>query len=255
MTEHTNNQKAHFESIHDAYEAHYYDKTSMAYRHQFIYAPLFANVQLNRASVADLACGSGHNSLALRRYFPSVRTTGYDISERACRDYQTSVGSAAHQVDLTRPLNAVETHDAAVVIGGLQYCIVDLETTMRNVARMLRPGGRLFMMEPNDEFLLSSIRRLWYRKDRWFEGDSEAALKHDEIASLAAPYFVTKRVIYAGGPAFYLIFNSLITRVRLRAKPYLAPLLFPFEELYNLLPGRSAYAMFLAEWQRTKEIP
>jgi hypothetical protein len=30
-------QKAHYEIIHDAYEAHYYDETSMAYRHRFVY--------------------------------------------------------------------------------------------------------------------------------------------------------------------------------------------------------------------------
>lgn len=248
-------QKAHYEIIHDAYEAHYYDETSMAYRHRFIYEPLFEGVQLNGASVADLACGSGHNSLALREYFPSVSTTGYDISESACRDYQLHVGGAAHQVDLTQPLTPAETHDAAIVIGGLHHCVVDLGTTFRNIARMIRPGGRFFMMEPNDEFFLSAVRRIWYRKDQWFEADSEAALKHKEIASLAAPYFVPRRVIYIGGPAFYLILNSLITRVPLRAKPYLASVLFPFETLYNRLPGHAAFAVFLAEWERTNERP
>jgi SAM-dependent methyltransferase len=246
-------QKEHYEAIHDAYEAHYYDKTSMAYRHRFIYGPLFEGVQVNGSSVADLACGSGHNSLALRQYFPSVQTTGYDISEAACRDYQTHTGSAAHQVDLTGLLKPVETHDAAIVVGGLHHCVVDLAATFRNIARMVRPGGRLLMMEPNDDFFLSAVRRVWYRSDSWFEADSEAALKHDEIAAQAAPYFVPKRVVYLGGPAFYLILNSLIMRVPLSAKPYLAPVLFPVERLYNRLPGRAAFAAFIAEWQRTSE--
>src|SRR5882762_2693014 len=102
---------------------------------------------------------------------------------------------------------------------------------------MVRPGGRLFMMEPNHEFFLSAVRRIWYRRDQWFE----AALKHDEIAARAAPpHFAPKRVIYLGGPAFYLILNSLITRVPLRAKPYLARALFPVEESYNRMPGRAA---------------
>jgi len=205
----------------------------MAYRHRFVYRPLFEGIELNGSSVADLACGSGHNSLALRKYFPSVQMTGYDISESACREYQKYTGSAAHQVDLTRPLNAVETHDAAIVIGGLHHCVVDLDTTLRNIARMVRPGGRLLMMEPNDDFFLSAVRRIWYRRDQWFEAASEAALKHDEIAAGAAPYFVPRRVVYLGGPAFYLILNSLITRVPLRAKPYLAQVLFPIEALYN----------------------
>jgi len=246
-------QKAHYEIIHDAYEAHYYDEASMAYRYRFIYRAMFDGVDLNGSSVADLACGSGHNSLALRKYFPSAQTTGYDISESACREYQKNTGSAAHQVDLTRPLNAVETHDAAIVIGGLHHCVVDLDTVLRNIARMVRPGGRLLMMEPNDDFFLSAVRRIWYRRDRWFEADSEAALKHDAIAAQAAAYFVPRRVIYLGGPAFYLVLNSLITRVPLRAKPYLARALFPIEEAYNRLPGRAAFAVFVAEWERTSE--
>jgi ubiquinone/menaquinone biosynthesis C-methylase UbiE len=246
-------QKEHYEAIHDAYEAHYYDEASMAYRHRFIYRPMFEGAQLNGASVADLACGSGHNSLALREYFPSARTTGYDISESACHSYQTYTGGVARQIDLTRPMDPAEIHDAAMVIGGLHHCIVDIDTTLRNIARIIRPGGRLLMMEPNEDFFLSAVRRIWYRNDSWFEVDSEAALKHDEIAARAAPYFVPKRVIYFGGPAFFLIFNSLIMRVPLRAKPYLARALFPVEGAYNRLPGRSAFAVFVAEWQRTSE--
>jgi len=250
----TNAQEAHYDAIHDAYEAHYYDKPSMDYRHRFIYQPLFAGLMLDGASVADLACGSGHNSLALRQYFPSVRTTGYDISETACRDFRLRTGSLAHQVDLTRELEPSETHDAALIIGGLHHCVADLDATLKNIARMLRPSGYFLMMEPSEDFFLSSVRRIWYSKDRWFEAETEAALKHEELARQASPYFVPERVLHVGGPAFYLILNSLITRVPLKLKPRIAPLLFAAEGLYNRLPGRAPFAVFLAVWRRT-EIP
>ncbi|MDW6020957.1 class I SAM-dependent methyltransferase [Mesorhizobium sp. BAC0120] len=254
MTAHDlpNAQEAHYEAIHDAYEAHYYDQSSMAYRHRFIYRPLFAGLKLDGASVADLACGSGHNSLALRHYFPSVRTTGYDISESACRDYRLRTGSVAHQIDLTREVEPAEIHDAALIIGGLHHCVADLDTTLKNVARMLRPGGRFLMMEPSEDFFLSAVRRIWYKKDRWFEAETEAALVHDELSRQAAPYFVPERVLHVGGPAFYLILNSLVTRVPLKLKPRIAPPLFAAESLYNKLPGRAPFAVFLAEWRRTE---
>lgn len=246
-----NPQAAHYNAIHDAYEAHYYDAASMDYRHRFLYQPLLQGLRLEKASVADLACGSGHNSLALRDYFPGVATTGYDISEAACRDYRINIGGLAHQVDLTRPYSAETAHDAAMIIGGLHHCVIDLKTTLANVARMVRPGGHFMMMEPSDHSFLSGIRRLWYKADHWFESDTEHALKHDELAALAAPYFTPEKVVYTGGPAFYLILNSLIMRVPLRAKPVLAPLLFPMESLYNALPGRAPFAVFLARWRRT----
>jgi len=246
-----NAQEAHYEAIHDAYEAHYYDGPSMAYRHRFIYRPLLEGVNLDNASVADLACGSGHNSLALRSYFPSVRTTGYDISESACRDYRARTRGQAHQIDLTLPAKVEEVHDAALIIGGLHHCVADLGTTLKNVAAMVRPGGHFLMMEPNDDFFLSSLRRIWYKKDQWFEADTEEALKHGELAGLGAPYFVPERVLYIGGPAFYLILNSLITRVPLGAKPALSSILFPIESAYNTLPGKGPFAVFLAHWRRT----
>jgi SAM-dependent methyltransferase len=248
----TNAQEAHYDAIHDAYEAHYYDGPSMAYRHRFIYRPLFAGLGLNGASVADLACGSGHNSLALRQYFPSVRTTGYDISQSACRDFRLRTGSLAHQIDLTREFEPTAIHDAAIIIGGLHHCVADMDTTLRNVAHMLRPGGCFLMMEPSEDFFLSAVRRSWYRNDRWFEAETEAALRHDELARQASPFFVPERVRYMGGPAFYLILNSLITRVPLKLKPRIAPFLFAAESLYNKLPGRAPFAVFLAAWRRTE---
>jgi SAM-dependent methyltransferase len=246
-----NRQQALYEGIHDLYEKHYYDPPSMSYRRNFIYDPLFAGLSLDGASVADLACGSGHNSKVLMELFPQVQTVGYDISERACIDYRMRLGRPAHHVDLTMPYNPPELHDAAIVIGGLHHCVSDLSTTLRNVARMMKSGGSFLMMEPNDEFILSFVRRIWYRHDKLFEADTEHALKHDELAELAKPYFIPEKVTYFGGPAFYLILNSLVTRMPLGAKPAIAAITFPIERTYNLLPGRAPFAGFLARWRRT----
>jgi hypothetical protein len=95
------------------------------------------------------------------------------------------------------------------------------------------------------------VERVWYRADHWFEADTEHALEHDELVATAGPYFLPEKVLYVSGSAFYLILNSLIMRVPLGAKPVLAPILFPIESLYNRLPGRMPFAVFLARWRRT----
>jgi hypothetical protein len=43
-----------------------YDASSMAYRDRFVYDIMFRGLDLNGKDVADLAAGSGHNSLAVR---------------------------------------------------------------------------------------------------------------------------------------------------------------------------------------------
>ena len=119
-------QKQHYTDIHDAYEAHYYDASSMKYRSRFIYDWLFERTDLNNALVADLACGSGHNSLAIMERFRGVRTVGFDISEPACESYQRTTGNPARMIDLTRLAEITEEFDAAIVVGGLHHCVVNL---------------------------------------------------------------------------------------------------------------------------------
>lgn len=242
-------QRRHYETIHDAYEAHYYDNSSIAYRERFIYEPLFRSQSFDNQLVADLACGSGFNSQAIQKIAPSARCVGFDISESACESYRRVTGFDAHVSDLTTDQGFEPIFDAAIVIGGLHHCVSNLPTTFANITAMLKPGGILMMMEPNSKFALNAVRQWWYRNDKWFDAETEAPLDHDEIARMA-PQFEVERVNYGGGPAFYLILNSLVTRVPLGLKPWLSPILMPAELAWNALPGAAPYAFFNAVWRK-----
>jgi SAM-dependent methyltransferase len=244
-------QKQHYTEIHDAYEAHYYDASSMKYRSRFMYDWLFAQVDLSGANIADLACGSGHNSLAVMERFGGVRSVGFDISDSACRSYTRTTGNAAHVIDLTRPAQISEKFDAAIVVGGLHHCVADLRQTLLNIAGMVKPGGHLLMMEPSADFALNVVRDKWYASDKYFDAPTEQALSHDAILKQAAPYFEGEAVRYFGGLAYFLILNSLIMRVPLGIKPILWPIVKPIEVAFGSIPLPSIYPCFLATWKRT----
>ncbi|MEH2622374.1 SAM-dependent methyltransferase [Bradyrhizobium sp. AZCC 1719] len=244
-------QKQHYADIHDAYEAHYYDASSMRYRSRFIYDWLFDRIDLSNASIADLACGSGHNSLAVMERFSGVRTVGFDISEPACASYQRTTGNAAQVLDLTRPAEIKEQFDGAIVVGGLHHCVMDLGQTLRNIAAMVKPGGHLLMMEPSADFALNVVRDKWYASDKYFDAPTEQALSHDAILKQASPYFEGEAVRYFGGLAYFLILNSLIMRVPLGAKPVLWPIVKPIEVALGGIPWSGMYPCFLAKWKRT----
>ncbi|KKC34017.1 hypothetical protein WH91_05275 [Devosia psychrophila] len=231
-----NPQKAHYEAMHDDYAAHYYDPTSMAYRREFVLKPLLNGFDLSGQRVADLACGSGHNSLLLRELFPTARFEGFDISSSACSDYEALGNGPAHQTDLTVPMDVAELFDAGIVIGGLHHCIQNLPETILNLSRIIRPGGTLMLYEPNAGFLGETVRKFWYRRDEYFEADTEGALHPAELAGEAAEYFAVERSFTIGGPAYFVILNSLVVRVPLPAKKYLAPPLFVAERLWNAVP-------------------
>jgi SAM-dependent methyltransferase len=245
------NQRQHYETILDQYDAHYFDEWSTKYREEFIYEPLWRGMDFAGKRVADLACGSGFNSKALLKRFPTVLPTGYDIAPTACEAYRQRTGFSARECDLTKPMeNVCAEFDAAMVIGGLHHCVSDLHQTFRNVASLLKPGGIFMMMEPNSRYFLEEVRNFWYRHDKSFDAENEHALAHAEILSLANDDFVCQDTKYFGGPAFFAVLNSMILRIPLGVKPFISPPLMIVERAWNLIPGTRMHNAFLARWTR-----
>jgi SAM-dependent methyltransferase len=243
-------QKSHYETIHELYEAHYYDAESMLFRERFVYDLMFAGLDLNGKDVADLASGSGYNSLWVSRRYPQARLCGLDISEKACAAYRALLGCDAHVFDITSGSTDGRVFDVAMIFGGLHHCVSDLPGALRTMARLVRPGGLLLMFEPNSRSVLDAARRLWYRLDNSFEDQTERALDHDDLCALAAPYFQPVSVRHMGGPAYFLVYNSMIFRIPQKWKGALSRALFPLERAYNHLPGRFLYPYFIARWRR-----
>jgi ubiquinone/menaquinone biosynthesis C-methylase UbiE len=245
-------QQHHYETIHDDYERHYYDAASMKFRNRFVYDVLFHGMDLNNKTVADLAAGSGHNSVAVLQRFPTAKVIGLDISSKACEAYQKLTSASAYQLDLMSGTDPGIRADVAIVIGGLHHCATNLPNTFLTIANILKPGGSLLMFEPNRQYILEGVRQAWYRLDRYFDADSEAALNHDAVATVASQYFSPISCRYMGGPAYFLIYNSLLFRLSDSLKTRMAGPLFAAERLYNLLPGRWWYPYFIARWKRHK---
>jgi SAM-dependent methyltransferase len=243
-------QKRHYETIHDEYEAHYYDASSLAYRQQFILDPLLDGIDLSHTSVLDVAAGTGHNTRLLQARYPGLSAVGLDISDAACRGYTETTGFPAIQADLTSPVAFASRFHAAIVIGGLHHCVTNLPQTLDNLASALEPGGVLLMMEPNADCWLEGLRRIWYRRDRFFDAPTEHALSHASLLQMGTAHFTCERLRFIGGPAYYTILNSLVLRVPLGAKPLLAPPTFAMERAFNAMNSRSASAVFLARWRR-----
>ena len=56
---------------------------------------MYESENLDEKDIAEIACGSGYNSLAILKIFPKANLNGYDISPPACNDYQKIVGNNA----------------------------------------------------------------------------------------------------------------------------------------------------------------
>lgn len=243
-----NVQKAHYEAMHDDYERHYYDETSLNYRRRFIFKPAFQGLDLNGACVADIASGSGWNTVLMKELLPSATFHGFDISEPACGAYEKNTGFPATECDLSKYSYDGKLFDAAVVIGGLHHMVNDLSASTAAIASMIRPGGYLVAYEPNAHFFLNRVRNAWYKADKYFEEETERALSIDELRGHFSGKLDLLDVRAIGGPAYIAILNSLVLRMPMKAKKPLASLLSVAEIAYNGLPGSAPFPAFISRW-------
>lgn len=241
-------QRQHYDRIARDYEAHYGDPCSQRYRDRFIYGPMFDGVELGGRRVLEAMCGSGETT----RYLLSrgARVTGLDISEREIESFRArwpacdAVAGSIFESGFDDG-----SFDCVVVVGGLHHLHPRLDDAVREIHRVLRPGGYFCFMEPHSGSLPDAVRRFWYARDDLFAANEEAldipALKRD-----CAGLFRFHREIYAGNVAYMLVLNSLVFRLPLRLKPLYTPLLMPIESAVSGLQGPRTSCFVVARWQR-----
>lgn len=133
-------------------------------------------------SVAELCCGQGE---MLELFGERVRFgVGVDVSlpmlERARQASPGRLDFLYAQGDATRLPLADASVGSVFMLGGVHH-VSDRGALFREVARVLRPGGRFFFREPvSDFFLWRAIRAVIYRLSPALDADTERPLLWDE---------------------------------------------------------------------------
>lgn len=134
----------------------------------------------------DVGCGVGHLLAWLATHTARagrpVACHGVDLSFNSLRAARragllaVSVGDAAH----------LPYRDASfdrVVCNGAAHHLPDLPAALRELFRVLQPGGRLVLYEPVDSPLTGAVRRTVFRRSRY---ESPADLEHKHAFTRAA---------------------------------------------------------------------
>jgi SAM-dependent methyltransferase len=246
----SDNQKILFEKIHDRYYESTTDIFSESYKIEFIY-PWILRQLGDATSLIEMASGVGTGAGWLRTQRPDLYVEGCDISESAAKGFTEAHGQPCHVWDLTRPIDPARTYDVALVMGGIHHLVANLPVAFANIRKLLNPGGRLIMTEPNADFILEPARKLWYKLDKSnFDVANEHALSHAHLLKTHGLGFRRIDVRYMGGPAYFLLLQSWVLRMPAPAKRWIAPSLTALERLYHHLPPPFPYATFMASWQK-----
>jgi SAM-dependent methyltransferase len=241
-------QQDHYDEIAADYEVHYSDNCSLEYRRRFIYEPMFEGINLSGTKVLDAMCGSGQTTEYLLSR--DAKVTGLDLSSEVIRSFKARwIGCDYIQRSLIDSGLPSESFDSIVVVGGLHHIHPNVSGAVREIQRVLKPGGHFCFMEPHTGSLPDVVRRIWYKHDRFFS-DNEAAIDVQSLEREFAAQFEFEQVRYLGNVAFLLVLNSLIFRIPVSAKPYYSAVLLKLEALINKLQGKRTSCFVVGRWRK-----
>lgn len=145
-----------------------------------------------RGALLEMMCGGAEICRRLPARFSAALAMDVNVPslERAARELEAAgehrvrvVAASADRVPL-----AAETVDVVMIQGGLHHTRPLLGRTLREIHRVLRPGGMMVASEPaNDHWLTRAIRH-WQYAHSHLQGDDEGedGFTRQEIATACA---------------------------------------------------------------------
>jgi SAM-dependent methyltransferase len=127
------------------------------------------------ARALDIGCGDGSTAAAIRERTGAV-VTGADISHRA-RELSAKVGIDCVVIDLNHdPLPFADDSFDLVYIGEVIEHLLDPDVVLKDIRRVLRPGGYLVLTTPNLGYLPNRLLLLLGIQPLFTEVSTEVVL-------------------------------------------------------------------------------
>ncbi len=132
--------------------------------------------------VLDVGCGKGRFARVLQDQYPGAEIWGLDISEEMLRFVPAGIHTRAGS--MTELPFAASTFDAVYATESLEHA-VEIERAVDEMCRVLKPGGKLAIIDKNAEHWGKLKTPAW---EKWFRREELVKLLERNCHSVSSKY-------------------------------------------------------------------
>ena len=246
------NQSDLYNKIAKIYQDHYFDKESVYYREE-IYIKKLKKYFEGSIDILEVGCGDGSNIEILEKNgILEKNFYGLDISNNNCKLFQDKFENKYkfYHADFTeKNLKLDKNFDIILLFGAIHHMYKDIEILFQNLNNHLNKNGKIIIMEPNGSFL-NFIRNYWYKKDKYFEAESEKALTIKEVDLFAEKNFLKIFYEYQGLIGYFVILQSMILRTPKIVKKKTYKILTLIDKILSKLNSKYLSASYILIYKK-----
>lgn len=160
--------------------------------------------------VLDIGCGTGTLAMTIKRRYPQVEVTGLDPDPGALARAARKAQRASLSIQLDRGFSDDLPYEDArferVFSSFMLHHLDDKEATLREVRRVLKPGGAFHMLdfaEPRSGGVHGRLSHLVHSSKRLKDNNEARMLELMQQAGLVSPMTVAERSLLVGHIAYY----------------------------------------------------
>lgn len=241
-------QRDYYNCIAAEYDSHYATPEALQYR-ALVFDHFLLEESFDGLQILDAMCGGGENA----NYFfqRGAAITGVDISEAQCENFARRFPDSRILCASILDTRLPDASYDLIVTESLHHLHPNLDAGMGELIRLLKPGGRLLVWEPNSGSLLDMLRKIWYRLDARFFEDNEASIDFARLGRDHGAKLQLKRLEYGGNLAHLFVMSSMQLRIPLRVVSWYAPALLWLEPHLQRLQGQLLSCWGLALYEKT----
>ena len=166
------------EASHD--EEHFPSTIDPRIQHVRVLLKFFGSLTDKR--VLDVGCGKGRFARVLHDQYPGAEIWGLDISEEMLRFVPAGIHTRAGS--MTELPFADSTFDAIYATESLEHA-VEIERAVNEMCRVLKPGGKLAIIDKNAEHWGKLKTPAW---EKWFKREELVKLLQRNCHSVSSEY-------------------------------------------------------------------